>query len=208
MPQDSIFGYVPPAGAAKFGPQALIGETQLTGGFLTGDTTPPPAAPSYTPPATNPGSAVKISPLASAAYGGVQAGAPAAQAYDTKSGVISTLGAAAGGAAAGAVVGGPVGALVGGGLGLLTGGLNAYLAVGKANKTKRDQKRLLQEAEAKQAARDKIARDDAISQLAYDRTQVNLQKKWAKSLQVREAIKGLVDDGTVERDRYVKTGRI
>ncbi len=218
MAQDSIFGYVPPAQAAQ--PQIAYGP----GGYVP----PPVATPAmaYRPPATapapaaatTPGAATTITPMTGAAgivAGGLQAGAPAAAAYDTKSGVISALGAGASGAASGALVGSVVpgigtalGAAVGGGIGLLSGGLNAYLAVGKENKNKRERNRLLDEAERKQATRDKIARNDALSEQNYQRGEVERQKKWAKNLQVREAIKGLVDDGTVERDRYVKTGRV
>ncbi len=214
---DSIFGYVPPATGAASVSRAAGTEPDPTGwpvapatvqGHLTAPvraTTPAATPYSYTPPAPV---APSTNPLAAAAYGGLQAGAPAAAAYDTKSGVISTLGAGASGAAAGAVVGGPVGAVVGGGLGLLTGGLNAYLSVGKTNKDRRNQNKLLAEAAQKQAARDKLARDDALSQQAYDRGETARQQRWAKNLQVRDAIKGLIDDGTIARDRYVKTGRV
>ncbi len=226
MAYDSIFGYTPPAPAAQpqiaYGPGGYVPPPVATPAMAYAPPAPAPApaapAAAYTPPATTPGAATTITPLTGAAgivAGGLQAGAPAAAAYDTKSGAISALGAGASGAASGALVGSVVpgigtgvGAAVGGGIGLLTGGLNAYLAVGKENKNKRDRNRLLAEAEQKQAARDKLARSDALSQQAYDRKQVELQKKWAKNLQVRGAIKELVDSGTVERDRYVKTGRI
>ncbi len=228
MAYDSIFGYVPPASVRQ--PQTAY----APGGAAPAAAPSPamaytapaaapvaalaPVGPSVTPPATTPTAAPTITPVsgaASIAYGGLQAGAPAAASYDTKSAVISTLGAGAAGAAQGALVGSVVpgigtglGAAVGGGIGLVTGGLNAYLSVGKENKNKSDRNKLLAEAERKQAARDKLARSDALSQQAYDRKQTELQKKWAKNLQVRGAIKELVDSGTVERDRYVKTGRI
>ncbi len=150
----------------------------------------------------------QLSKYAPAAYAGLTAAQPAANAYDTKSGIISTLGAGASGAATGAVVGGPVGALIGGGTGLLLGGLNAYLSVGAKNKAKRDQNRLLREAEAKQATRDKIARDDAVSQLAYDRKEAARQKQWAKNLQIRQALHDAAAGDKTADAEFIATGRV
>ncbi len=225
MAQDSIFGYVPTPAPAR--PQVAYGPGGMAPPVVPSPAMgyTPPAAPAAPPPpvvvgapaaaATTPATP---SPWQGAGYiaaAGAQAGSPAAAAYDTKSGVASALGAGASGAASGALIGSVVpgigtatGALAGGAIGLITGGLNAWLSVGAKNKAERDQNRLLREAEAKQAKRDKIARDDALSQQAYDRKQVELQKRWAKNLQVREAIKGLVADETAGRDRYVATGRV
>ncbi len=115
-------------------------------------------------------------PLA-AGLGGMQAAQAGTQAYDTKSGVISALGAGAAGAATGAVVGGVPGAIVGGTVGLGLGALNAWMAVGKENKAARDRKKILSEAKAEQDRRDKIARDDAIDGLAFERGQIEEAKR-------------------------------
>ncbi len=80
--------------------------------------------------------------------------------------------------------------------------------MGAKNKAKRDQNRLLREAEAKQANRDKIARDDAVSQLAYDRKQADLQKQWAKNLQIQQALKGAAADNQTADAAFIATGRV
>ncbi len=101
-----------------------------------------------------------------------------------------------------------MGAVVGGGIGLITGGLNAYLSVGQKNKAKRDQRRLLREAEAKQERRDKIARDDAVSDLAYTRKQTDLQKQYAKNLQIRQMLQDSAGRDKAADAEFIATGRM
>ena len=144
-----------------------------------------PAAPSVSwLPGKGPQQSPYSAPLA-AGLGGIQAGQVGSQAYDVKSGAVATLGAAATGATTGFLVGGPLGAAVGGVAGGALGALNAWMSVGKENKANRDRQRLLAEAKAEQQNRDRIARNDAVDGLAYERRAVEESKReeeWKRNL--------------------------
>ncbi len=134
------------------------------------------AAPPVTSQGTTKPTTPAYAPGLAAAAGGLQAGQVGAQAYDTKSAVVSTLGAGVAGAIAGAPAG-PVGIAAGAAAGLALGGLNAWLAVGKENKASRDKKKILAETKAEQKKRDEIARADALDELSYQRKQVEEAKR-------------------------------
>src|SRR5690606_21265654 len=129
-------------------------------------------------------------------------------AYDTKTGVVSTLGAAATGAAMGAVVGGPVGALVGGGVGAVTGALNAWMSVGQQNKANRERRKLLAEAKAEQNRRDKIARDDALDGLAFERKQLAEQQRLEEWQRNRAIIAEAQIKKKARADEYIARGYV
>ncbi len=143
-------------------------------------------------------------PLA-AGMAGLQAGQLGSQATDFKTGAVSVLGGAAAGALAGSA-GGPVGAAVGGVVGGGLAALNSWLSVGKENKANRDRRQLLAEAKAEQNRRDKIARDDALDGLAYERRQVDE----AKRLEEWQRARGLIADARAKskarKEEYLNQG--
>ncbi len=161
---------------------------------------PAPTTPAAPAPQQSPYAAPAAAGLA-----GIQAGQVGAQAYDTKSGIASTLGAGVAGGLAGAP-GGPLGIAAGAAAGLILGGLNAWMSVGKENKANRDKRQLLAEAKAEQNRRDKIARDDALDGLAYERRQV----EEAKRLEEWNRARGLIADARAKskarKEEYLNRG--
>lgn len=145
---------------------------------------------------------------AAPALAGLQAGQMGLSAYDTKSGVVSALGAAGAGAATGAMVGGPVGALVGGGVGLVTGALNAWMSAGQQNKANRERRKLLAEAKAEQDRRDKIARDDALDGLAFERKELAEQKRLEEWQRNRALIAEASAKKKARADEYIARGYV
>lgn len=195
-------------------PPATI-QSALSTPARPGPVTAPPVAAASTAPAPAPPTQNQPSGLSALApaISGLQAGQLGSQAYDTQSGIVSTLGAAASGAAAGALagsvvpgVGTAVGALVGGGIGLVTGGLNAWMSVGKENKANRDRKKLLAEAKAEQKRRDDIARADAVDELAFERKKIEEQKRLAEWQQNRGLLADAAAQSKAQTDEYISRG--
>jgi hypothetical protein len=194
----------PPAAAQ--GPQAPAVPRALTpaGGTPGPTALTPPAAPTAAPRPT----ATSAYTAAAPALAGLQAGQMGLGAYDTKSGVVSALGAAGAGAAAGAMVGGPVGAVVGGGVGLVTGALNAWMSTSQQNKANRERRKLLAEAKAEQARRDKIARDDALDALAFERKELAEQKRLEEWQRNRALIAEASAKKKARADEYIARGYV
>lgn len=175
--------------------------------------TPPAVAPALpTPPVATPAKPSALSAMAPA-IAGLQAGQVGSQAYDTKSGVVSALGAGASGAAAGALAGSVVpgvgtaaGAVVGGGVGLVTGALNAWMTVGKENKANRDRRKVLAEAKAEQNRRDEVARADAVDGLAFERKQIADQKRLEEWQRNRGLLAESAAKSKSRTDEYISRG--
>ncbi len=160
-----------------------------------------PVPATVTPPAPTIGS------YAAPVLAGLQAGQAGLNAYDTKTGVASALGAAAAGGLAGATLG-PAGAAVGAGAGLLLGGLNAWMSVGRENKANRDRRKLLAEAKSEQNRRDKIARDDAVDGLAFERKQISEQKRLDEWQRMRAVLDKNRAESSARDAQFVEKGYV
>lgn len=148
----------------------------------------------------------KVAKVAAPALAGLEAAQNAGPSYDMTSGLVNVGAATAAGAASGAMVGGPVGAVIGGGVGLVTSGLNAWLQVRQENKDKADMNRLLREIEEKQARKERIARQDQLAQIRYDRKQTEFNKSWNAANAQRDQITNLINQNTTLRDRFIQSG--
>lgn len=188
------------------GPQAPAAQRAMmpAGGYSGPAAYTAPAVSTTTPRPTTTSAYTAAAP----AIAGLQASQMGMGAYDTKSGVVSALGAAGTGAAAGAMVGGPVGAVIGGGVGLVTGALNAWMSVGQQNKANRERRKLLAEAKAEQNRRDKIARDDALDGLAFERKRLAEQKRLEEWQRNRALIAEASAKKKARADEYIARGYV
>ena len=161
------------------------------------------------PPSVQPPGATQLTPLGHAAQGafaGLGAASQAGESYDTASAVVNVGSSVASAALAGGLAGGPVGALAAGGTALIASGLNAWLGVRSENKRKSQIAQLEKEARERQDRIDRLARADALSELAYDRKKEAFNAAWvqaqAKQQQIMEAFK----NNESLRDKYLQTG--
>lgn len=204
-----------PQGPAPAGSAPLRALAPASSGYSARALPTPAPAPATTtsPRPTTPSAYTYAAP----ALAGLQAGQAGLGAYDTTTGVVSALGAAGAGAASGALsgaaigaMGGPIGAgagaLIGGGVGLVTGALNAWMSVGAQNRARRERKRLLAEAKAEQARRDRIARADALDALAFERREL----EEAKRLQEWQRNRALIAEAQAKKkaraDEFIARG--
>ncbi len=121
----------------------------------------------------------------------------------------SALSGAASGALIGSVAGGVgavPGALIGGGVGLLTGAINAFLGVGAARKANRDRKRLLAAAQAKEDARLKQQRDDAIGQEQFNRGEARKAQFYQLYQDQQKKLADLFLQNDAAKKQYVQDG--
>ncbi len=172
-------------------------------------------APSATPPApaANPFDTSKTAQTLGAVQAGLAGVQPASASYDVQSGAINAGTSALSGAVSGAllgsavpVVGTAVGAAVGGGLGLLTGALNAFLGVGAARKANRDRSRLLAAAQAKEDARLKQQRDDAIGQEQFNRGEARKAQFYQLYQDQQKKLADLFLQNDAAKKQYVQDG--
>ncbi len=160
---------------------------------------PPPATP-------NPFDTSKTAQTLGAVRAGLAGVQPASASYDTTSGVVNAGESALSGAIAGSVIGGPVGGVVGGGLGLLTGALNAFLGVGASRKANRDKAKLLAAAQAKEDARLKQQRDDAIGQEQFNRGEARKAQFYQLYQDQQKKLADLFLQNDAAKKQYVQDG--
>ncbi len=190
---------------------------------LTSPITPPTAPTSLKtlggtqPAVTNPfaatapaaPTAVTPNPLATPASvlaGGLN-GAPApAASYDAPSAAVNIGEGVLSGAISGAMVGGVPGAAAGAAIGLVASGLNAWLGVRSARKQARDQQAILTAAQAKQDARDKQARDDALGQEGYNRDQARKAQLYTVYKDQMAKMGSLVQNSDELKNAWVQNG--
>lgn len=147
---------------------------------------------------------------ASGALSGLSAASQIAPGNDPASAATSAGASAlaAGGTAFVASGFNPVVGLVAGGAGALSSLVNSWMTTKAERKRSRDQKRILDEAERKQAERDRIARRDAIEQQGYDRKQMAVRTEWEKNKELMARMTASIAQNAALKDRFVKLGRV
>lgn len=147
---------------------------------------------------------------ATGALSGLSAASQIAPGNDPASAATSATASAlaAGGTAFVASGFNPVVGLVAGGAGALSSLVNSWMTTKAERKRSRDTRRLLDEAERKQAERDRIARRDAIEQQGYDRKQMAVRTEWEKNKELMARMTASIAQNAALKDRFVKLGRV
>lgn len=144
---------------------------------------------------------------------GLQSGAanvPTADTAEAVTGAVSSglVGAGSGfltGAAMGGA-GGVPGAIIGGVIGLASGGLNAWLGLRAVRRQRREQAKKEAEIAAKNEAREKQARADALGQLGFNRRTAAIQSQWAAQEMARGKFFELLQLDNNLRSAFVQQG--
>lgn len=171
----------------------------------------PPVSPmSLSPAPATPATAPGYGKNASGVMAGLSAASQVAPGNDAESAAtaagVSAL--AAGGAAfVGSGFNPFVGLAVGSGA-ALTSLVNSYFTTRAQRKRDRRERRLLTQAEAKQAERDRIARSDAIEQQGYDRNQDKMRTAWAQQVEMMKRITDTINQNQSLKDRWVGKGYV
>lgn len=147
---------------------------------------------------------------ATGALSGLSAASQIAPGNDPASTATSAMASAlaAGGTAFVASGFNPVVGLVAGGAGALRSLVNSWMTTKAERKRARDTRRIIEEAERKQAERDRIARRDAIEQQGYDRRQNAVRVEWEKNRQLMDRMTAAIAQDASLKDRFVKLGRV
>jgi len=150
---------------------------------------------------------------AQAASMGLNSIQPASASYDVESGVANTASSALTGAISGAIagsaipgIGTAVGAVAGATVGLVAGAVNAWMGVGAARKQRRDQQKLIAEANARRQQELDQARNDAIGQETYNRAEARKANIYSLYQDRMKNLWGMVDKSDELKSAWVKNG--
>lgn len=193
--------YVPPIGPVPQGPQgakALVKEQQQE-------------KPTYRPQDLK--TLGYVAPI-SAGLGAGNSVVPTTNAAEAVADTVTAgLAGAASGAATGAAIGsigGAPGALVGAGVGgvvgIVSGGIKSYLGLRAARRARRYQERQNALIQAKNDAREKQSREDAVSNMSYNRRVQAVQSQYNAQVQTMNMINELIGQDQNVKDRFLALG--